>query len=63
MQHCQHDGELIYVRRINPDQSIQYAIQCPKCLQLVKLAKHQGKLFIKHSEIPAGETIHAEVSS
>ena len=61
MQQCNHDGVLVYVRRTNTDNSIQYAIQCLDCLQLVKLKKHDGKLFIKHSEIPHGETIYAEV--
>ena len=62
MQKCDHTGTQVYVRRTNPDGSIQYAIQCLQCLQLVKLPKHSGKLFIKHSEIPSGETIYTEVT-
>ena len=61
MQKCDHSGPLRYVRRTNPDNSIQYAVQCAQCFELVKLDKHGGRLFIKHNEIPHGRAIYAEV--
>lgn len=57
MQDCNHYGALRYARRVNPDGSIQFCVQCSRCFDTVKTAKHGGKLFIKHKEIPPGVLI------
>ena len=42
---------------------IFFSKQCLGCLELVKTDEHGGKLFLKPSEIPINETIHAFVFS
>lgn len=55
---CDHIGYEQYVRRTFSNGTVHYGIQCEHCLKMVKHARHNGKLFIKHSEIPPGYDIH-----
>ena len=57
MQNCNHENTQ-YVRRTFPDGTVHYGIQCLDCLDIIKTDRHEGKLFIKHNEIPAGSVIH-----
>lgn len=52
-------SDLVYIRGERPDGAVFYAMQCKSCLNLVRTKKHNGKLLLKHYEIPCGETIHA----
>lgn len=55
---CDHIGYEQYVRRTFANGTVHYGIQCENCLKMVKHERHNGKLFIKHSEIPPGYDIH-----
>lgn len=54
MTDCNHQGALRYTRRILPNGSSQFCVQCSRCFETVKTSRHNGKLLIKHEEIPAG---------
>lgn len=55
---CDHIGYEQYVRRAFSNGTVHYGIQCENCQRMVKHPRHNGKLFIKHSEIPPGYDIH-----
>jgi hypothetical protein len=58
MQQCDHKGRLRYVRRVFKNGTIHFGVQCSACLDMVKTSRHNNKLFISISEIPAHSTIH-----
>lgn len=60
MTECAH-SDLIYVRGEKGDGAFFYATQCKTCLDLVRSNRHNGKLQLKHYEIPCGSTIHAMI--
>lgn len=55
---CDHVDFLRYARRKFENGAIHYCVQCSNCGKVVKTKRHNGKLFIKHSEIPTGYQIH-----
>lgn len=55
---CDHVDFLRYARRKFENGAIHYCVQCSNCSKVVKTKRHNGKLFIKHSEIPTGYQIH-----
>lgn len=56
MQDCQH-AKTHYIRKIFEDETVHYAVQCKECRQLIKTDIHDGKLFIKHKDIPPGSVL------
>lgn len=57
MQHCKHAGETRYARFYSSDGHNYYAVQCVECGKPIKTKTHNGKLRIKHIDIPTGETV------
>jgi hypothetical protein len=55
---CNHERRQ-YCRVQTPSGHLIFSIQCLDCLELIKTQKHHDKLFLKPSEIPLNETIHA----
>lgn len=56
---CDHsDSQYKYTRLISVKGAVHYAVFCLTCAKLVRTAKHGGRLLIKHSEIPTGQSIH-----
>lgn len=58
MHECTHTGPRIYARRKLTDGSTHVCIQCLQCLELVKLAAHGNRPYLRLDEVPAGRTIH-----
>lgn len=58
MQKCNHKDFLRYARREFSNGTVHYCVQCKNCGEVVKIKRHNYKLFIKHSEIPTGYQIH-----
>lgn len=54
---CDHKGGLRYARRIFSNGTTHYCVQCARCFEVVKTDRHEGRLLIKHSEIPQGAVI------
>lgn len=54
---CDHKGGLRYARRIFSNGTVHFCVQCVRCLETVKTARHEGRLLIKQSEIPQGAVI------
>lgn len=54
---CEHSKQ-VYVRAVI-DKRSHYGVQCTECLEIIKTEKHGFRPWIKHSEIPLGETIYA----
>jgi len=57
MHDCDHADRQQYVRFTRENSTTHYAVYCHKCAKLVKSKAHNGKLLIKHSEIPSGRTV------
>lgn len=57
MQDCDHRGSRRYARRVFSNGTIHYCVQCSRCLKAVKTDRHDGKLFLKHTEIPENTPI------
>ena len=47
-----------YTRRIFTNGAIHYCIQDTETLDLIKSPQHDYRPFIRHDEIPPGETIY-----
>lgn len=47
-----------YTRRTFSNGAIHYCIQDMNTLDLVKSPRHEYRPFIRHDEVPAGETIY-----
>lgn len=62
MGDCDHVGRRLYVRRTFSNGSTHICVQCMRCLDLVKLAEHNHRPFIKPNEVPPGRAIHDWVS-
>lgn len=57
MSDCDHTGREIYARLVLPNKHQHFVVQCSKCLQVIKSAKHGQRLYIKISEIPADAVV------
>ena len=55
---CQHQ-RWQYCRRVFSSGTVHFGAQCLDCLQIVKLDRHQGRLWLKPEDIPANAPIHA----
>jgi hypothetical protein len=54
---CNHDHSLRYARRVFSNGTVHYCVQCTRCLDVVKTARHGYRLFIRHDEIPSSAVI------
>lgn len=52
---CDHKNNRVFTKRIFGNMSEHYCVQCLKCGSVVK---HNGKLWLKHEDIPHGYAIH-----
>lgn len=57
---CNHE-RWQYCRVVLHDGSNHFAAQCLDCLTLIKLKRHNEKLFLLPHEIPENATIHAYI--
>jgi hypothetical protein len=57
MKDCDHHGHRVYARRSFANGSVQYCIQCTRCLEVVKTPEHGYRPYIRHDEIPTGNKI------
>lgn len=58
MKQCTHTGDTRYARFYSSDNHAYYAVQCCDCGKAIKTKRHQGKLRIKHSDIPSGAAVY-----
>lgn len=54
---CDHVGCVVYARNTNG----QIFMQCQNCAKILKTPKHDKKLYIKLSEVPAGAPIYPAI--
>ena len=58
MSGCDHQTTLLYTRRVFADGTHYICVQCPICLDLVKLPEHDNKAYLKLTDVPPTAAVH-----
>ena len=54
-----HHSRWQYCRRVFSNGTTHFAAQCLDCMDIIKMDRHQGRLWLKPEDIPANAPIHA----